>query len=153
MNDYDLKYYTTRTESLGIFSSFSIFKLKPYKHIRHLMRPPFPILESNPSVKNVIANFNKSDVLLFFTLYGIVISTIIHSTQVTRILKEKYTVAKLLGMLGFTTSLMFAGSASYLRLIGSIDNGYRWKYNEQLLYDTTSEIDNNTIWGSLKVKI
>ena len=55
-----------------LFASFNIFKaFNNSNGIGYEERPPYPILNSKPTVRDLINNVNKSDICLYFSMLGI----------------------------------------------------------------------------------
>ena len=55
-----------------LFASFSVFKtFNGSNMIRYEERPPYPIINSIPSIRDVMNNINKADVMLYFSMLGI----------------------------------------------------------------------------------
>jgi len=65
---YNPDYHVFRKENNPnrLFASFSVYKqIKSINWWAYDDRPPYPILNSKPSVHEVISNINRSDVLLY----------------------------------------------------------------------------------------
>jgi hypothetical protein len=131
------------------FASFSLFKsLSATNIISYAQRPPYPILISNPTFKQVVANLNKSDLLIYGTYFsfGFILSLFV--TRPYHLLKDKLMVLHY-GMHIFNIiAIYMVLNCSYYRLCGLMDNGLRWKRKDKSLnkYDFTSDFENNTIF-------
>ena len=55
-----------------LFASFSVFKVfNGSNMIRYEERPPYPIINGKPTVRDIVNNINKSDVALYFSMLTI----------------------------------------------------------------------------------
>ncbi len=55
-----------------LFASFSIFKsFNGSNNVNYEERPPYPIINAKPTVREILKNINKSDVCLYFFILGI----------------------------------------------------------------------------------
>ena len=55
-----------------LLASFSVFKtFNGSNIIKYEQRPPYPILNGKPTLRDVLNNVNKSDVFLYFSLLGL----------------------------------------------------------------------------------
>ena len=55
----------------SLFASLSVFKcFNGANMFRYEERPPYPIINAKPTVRDLMMNINKSDVFLYFTIVG-----------------------------------------------------------------------------------
>ena len=133
----------------SLFSSFNIFKSLGASNIIPCdQRPPYPILISNPSLRQVLGNLNKSDLLvytaIFFTGFGLTVLTTRNFTLINQKLFILHVNMHLFNIFAIALAL----NCSYYRLIGLMDNGLRWKRNDKNLnkYDFTRDFEKHTIF-------
>ncbi len=56
----------------SLFASFSVFKTFNLSNtVKYEDRPPYPIINAKPTVRELLKNINKSDVCLYFFILGI----------------------------------------------------------------------------------
>ena len=133
----------------SLFASFNVFKsisstnIVPFAH-----RPPYPILISNPSFRQVVGNLNKSDLLVYAAVFSTGFTLSLFLTRPFNFLGQKLMVLHytmhIFNIIGIVTAL----NCSYYRLAGLMDNGLRWKRKDKSLkkYDFTSDFEYNTIF-------
>jgi hypothetical protein len=152
---FNSKYHYVKPDANpnSLFSSFNIFKsLGASNIIPYEQRPPYPILISNPSFRQVLGNLNKSDFLvyssIFFTGFGLSILT----TRSYAILNQKLFILHVNMHLFNLLAIGIALNCSYYRLIGLMDNGLRWKKKDRNLnkYDFTRDFEKHTIFKHLR---
>lgn len=54
----------------SFFASFSVFKNSSKSVLRYEERPPYPILTNKPTLRELLYNINKADVVLYFGIMG-----------------------------------------------------------------------------------
>jgi hypothetical protein len=152
---YSSKYHVIRPERSvdRWLSSFNIFKsMRATPILNYDERPPYPILISNPTIKQVIANMNKSDFLVFFACEFVGFASCLYLTRKIRSLRIKFQILSLY-IIGFTHfGLTMATYGSYYRLIGLMDNGLTWKKKDSLFnkYDFSKDFEETTIFKYLR---
>ena len=106
-------------------------------------RPPFPILNENPTVKEVIQNLQFSDFVLASTIY---VTGYFFAFKIAR--KAFQIVDKIIVFQGLAHTSNFMAISmpiyvSYKRLTGFWDNGLRWKHPSEKYrkFDFTSEYE------------
>jgi hypothetical protein len=148
-------YYIIRQDKRPdrLFASFNIFKsLRATNIYKFDERPPYPILNDRPTVKQVISNLNKSDFMVYLAFFGAGLLSTILVTRNFNFLADKFYITRFY-MLGFASMGIFTAlNCSYYRLIGFMDNGLRWKnqdfvYNK---YDFTRDFEKKTIFKYLR---
>jgi hypothetical protein len=56
----------------SLFASFSVFKsFNGSNTVRYEERPPYPIINAKPTVREILWNINKSDICLYFSILGL----------------------------------------------------------------------------------
>jgi hypothetical protein len=133
----------------SLFASFNVFKsLGSTNIIAFAHRTPYPILISNPSFKQVLGNLNKSDLLVYASIFASAFGLSIFATRPFGYLVQKLMILHfnmhLFNIIGIVTAL----NCSYYRLTGLMDNGLRWKRKDKSLnkYDFTRDFENHTIF-------
>src|SRR5436305_2065581 len=96
-NSLSDKYYIVRPDKRPdrLFASFNIFKsLRATNIYKFDERPPYPILNDRPTVKQVMMNLNKSDFMVYLAFFGAgLISTII-ATRNFNFLADKFYITR-----------------------------------------------------------
>ena len=55
-----------------LFASFGIFKtFNSSNQVGYNERPPYPILNGKPTIRDILSNINKSDICLYFATVGL----------------------------------------------------------------------------------
>lgn len=152
---FSSKYHVIRPErSIDRWlSSFNIFKsIKSTGIFNYDERPPYPILISNPTIKQVFANMNKSDFLIFLISQFVGFSSCMFFSRNIRSLRIKFKILSIY-MTAFTYfGILMSTSCSYYRLIGLMDNGLTWKKKDKIFnkYDFTKDFEDTTIFRYLR---
>ncbi len=122
----------------NFFGALNFFRTPGYNIRDPLDRPPYPVINPNPNIADIISNMNKSDfgILAFGSAFTMIFS---HSA-ITYLFKDlpvsvglseyflvKRTMLRAMRITVFTffPILMFMNSQSRLR--GNIYNGLQWK--------------------------
>ena len=153
--NFNEKYHVINPQSNinSLFSSFNFFKsIRGNQIYRFDERPPYPVIISDPTIYQVLCNLNKSDFLVYlFTMSASFLATI----AITRNLTSMHHKLKILhlNMHFFNiVSMTAATSCSFYRLNGFMDNGLRWRRNDQLnKYDFTSDMESKSIFKYLSL--
>jgi hypothetical protein len=136
--------------SFALFKSFAAVNVVPYEK-----RPPYPILIDRPTMSQIVANLNKSDVLMYFFIMGVGFTASYLTTRNWNIMQLKLTALHVymhfFNLLGITTAL----NCSHGRLTGLMDNGLRWKRKDRKLtkYDFTKDFEKHTIFKHFRERI
>lgn len=148
---YNSKYYILRPDKrpdswLASFNAFKSIRQVPVKLYDE--RPPYPVLISNPTLSQCLANVNKSDVLVYFSFLsaGFIIS--MGYTRHFYILKQKLWYLHIFMHCFNVVGLFWAVQCSSYRLTGMMDNGLRWKRKDRALqkWDVTKDFEEHTIF-------
>lgn len=156
--NFNQKYHILRKDKNpnSLFSSFSVFKTLRTGAVAKIdERPPYPILVDDPTVREVLNNINKSDVLVGLTFVSAGFLAAIIGTRPFLKLEQKFYVTKWT-MWWYTFLGMLVGSScSYYRLTGFMENGLRWKHKDLLYskYDFTSDFERKTIFKHLRERV
>jgi|LauGreDrversion4_2_1035121.scaffolds.fasta_scaffold350530_1 hypothetical protein len=152
------KYYFLKTNSNhnSLFASFKVFKTMIRGNLTgYGRRPPYPIINGDPTFSEVFYNMNKSDYLVGFTFLPIGFLLTLGILNHVTLLNTKFIVMKNM-MLWYSFLGFFAASlCSFYRLEGLMDNGLRWKHKEMLdnKYDFTSDFERNTIFKHFRIRL
>ena len=154
--NFNDKYYSLKQDSNpnSLFASFNVFKTYVRGKVRG-SRPPYPIINSNPTIGEVFYNVNRSDALLAFTFVLGGFGVTIMSTRNFTTLTQKFLVTKYMMYWWSLCGFFLAMNCSYYRQKGWLDNGLRWRQKDLLYskYDITSEFERNTIFKHFRLRI
>lgn len=146
------KYHIAQTNSnpFGLFSFLTIFKYNKTTHTS-VCRPPFPLINSNPSCKELFNNLCKGDIMFYFSSMTFFFLSSSVLTRSIMNLRAKLVIHHWNMHLANIVSLLGVYYLSELRMKGYSDNGLRWKNNDIdfKLYDFTSEYEKNSFWKNL----
>ena len=133
----------------SILGGLNLFKLRRLTPIPAAgERPPFPVINDDPTFANVVNNLNRAD-------FGVFVATCLISLPLAnKVLRsasdlgQKRMFYNSTLSYGFLMALSFALINSQKRLQGHTNNGLTWKYNNRRLkkYDFNSEYEQGTVW-------
>ena len=138
---FNSKYYYTSNKS-NANSLFATFKIFSIKRKNFSYRTPFPPLISSPNLKDVILNINKSDVCFYLCFMGGFLIFSVFANNKSTLMRQKLITNHVTMHIGNLFAIFGITIASYSRLIGTLDNGLRWKRDNHIMkYDFTSEFE------------
>jgi hypothetical protein len=152
------KYHVLKPNSNpnSLFASFKVFKTLVHGNkSRFARRPPYPIINGDPSISEVLYNMNKSDILVGLTFLPIGFLAALPIVNNLYVLQKKFKIMNIM-MLWFSSLGFFVSTlCSFYRLTGLMDNGLRWKHKEMLdtKYDFTSDFEKNTIFKHFRIRL
>ncbi len=143
------KYHISQPNSnpYGLFSFLHLFRFNNTAPTA-LKRPPYPILNSNPSNQDIINNICKGDIMFYFSSMTFFFLTSSILTRPIMLLRAKLVVHHWNMHLANILSLLGVYFLAEHRIKGYSPNGLKWKNNDTnfKLYDFTSEYDKNSFW-------
>lgn len=118
-------------------------------------RPPYPVINESPSFYQAVENLNSADFGIFAASYlvGIPLANRV-ATKSGNSYGSRIVVFGLAHGYTYMLGGIMALCNSNLRLKGFVSNGLSWKYamDSYRKYDFTSDYEDETIWGSLRLR-
>lgn len=145
---FNPKYHIANEKTVGIFSTFHLFKHNG-KRLGEELRPPYPIIKSNASFMEIIYNLNKSDGLFYVTIMGIGFMFSAFATSRLNLMRHKITLNHYLMHSTNLVALFLLFGASSLRLGGHLPNGLSWKnvaLDDANMYDLSTEFESQSMF-------
>jgi len=118
-------------------------------------RPPYPIINDNPTTLDVVHNLNRADLGLFlaFALIGFPVARcVIRAPMASEF--QRRSIFNLTWTMSMTFGGYFALANSFYRLRGFIENGLRWKRRDRKLnkYDFSKDFESKTIFKHFRLR-
>lgn len=140
---------TAHNQFFGWIHSFKISRNNQYFKPSASTERPFPIIVDNPTIVQVLNNWNYSDTGLVASAFvvGLFAAKVISDkTYFESILRRKY-FFKRLSNIFLVTGIYFALNNSANRLQGFVPNGLPKRRTQEVLkYDFTSQFVSQTPW-------
>ncbi len=147
---FNSKYHvsTNQTNAHGLFTFLYFLKTSSHTKRPH-SRPPYPVLCANPSITDIVLNFNKGDFMTYLVLMSTSFFVSNFSLRSVSNLRLKLVIhhcnMHIVNVMGILLMLLCSES----RFKGLMDNGLRWKTDDLDIkkYDFTSEYKKISLFG------